>query len=180
MARNSKLTDKQWAEIERRLTLGESTSALAREFKVGKSTISERFSERTKRVKATAGLIVQAESAFQILSVSEQISARSLADDLKAISMHLAGAGKHGAMTAHRLLGIANFKAQEIDDATPLCEESIESLKGIAVLTKVANSSAEIALNLLRANKETVDSINRDGDAPEPKQIVFTVVDASA
>lgn len=160
MARPSKLTDAQWEKIGKRLLAGESASALAREFGVSKSTISERFSERNQNVKDAANQIVAAESALSKLNVSEQMAARSLADDLKAISEHLAGAARFGAATAHRLSGIAHNKVSEIDDAAPLNDESLGTLKGIAVLTKMANESSEIGVNLLRANKEHVDAVN--------------------
>lgn len=160
MGRQSKLTDAQWEKIGKRLLAGESVSALAREFNVSKSTISGRFSERNQNVKDAANQIVAAEHALSKLNISEQIAARSLADDLKAISEHLAGAARFGAATAHRLSGIAHNKAAEIDDAAPLNEESLGALKGIAVLTKMANESSEIGVNLLRANKEHIDALN--------------------
>jgi hypothetical protein len=63
---------------------------------------------------------------------------------------------------------------------SPLTTESIENLKGIGYLSRLANSASEIGLNLLKANKETVDGLNKLDEKPEPKQIVFTVQDASA
>lgn len=78
--------------------------------------------------------------------------------------MHLAGAGKFGAATAHRLSGIAHGKVSQIDDASPLNEESLESLKGIAVLTKMANDSSQIGINLLAANKEFIKDQNSGGN----------------
>lgn len=178
MGRRSSLTEKQWAEIGKRLIAGESTSALAREYGVSKSTISERFSERTNRVKATAGLIVKAETALHSLSISEQISARTLADELRSISMHLAGAGKFGAATAHRLAGIAHGKVNEIDDAAPISDESLLALKGIAVLTRMANDSSVIGLNLLSANKEMVKAGMQE-EPLLPVRIIVQVEDAS-
>jgi hypothetical protein len=160
MGRQSKLTDAQWEKIGKRLLAGDSVSALAREFNVSKSTISGRFSERNQNVKDAANQIVAAEIALAKLNVSEQIAARSLADDLKAISEHLAGAARFGAATAHRLSGIAHNKVAEIDDAAPLDAGSMEALKGIAALTRLANESSEIGVNLLRANKEHVDAVN--------------------
>lgn len=167
MARPSKLTDAQWEKIGKRLLAGESASSLAREFGIGKATISERFANRIKSVKDAANQIVAAESALSKLNVSEQIAARSLADDLKAISQHLAGAARFGAATAHRLSGIAHSKVAEIDDSAPMSGESTETLKGIAVLTKMANEASEIPLGLLKANKEMVDDINKGGDATD-------------
>ena len=142
MGRPSKLTDKQWAEIQKRLLAGEKAADLAREFKVSKTRISERFSERNGTVKAVANQLVAAEVALRQLPVTEQIAALTLADELKAISKHLAGAAKYGAATAHRLSGIAHAKVQEIDDAAPMDDTSREALRDVAVLTKLANESA--------------------------------------
>lgn len=162
MARPSKLTDAQWEAIGKRLLAGESAASLAREYGVSKAAISARFSKRTENIKSVAKQIVETERALSFLNVSEQMAARSLADDLKAISDHLAGAARFGAATAHRLSGIAHSKVAEIDDATPLNDEqSVASLKSVAVLTRMANDSSEIALNLLRANRETVEELNK-------------------
>jgi len=181
MGRQSKLTEAQWEAIGKRLLKGESASALAREFGVSKSTISGRFSERVQNVKDAANQIVAAERALSKLNISEQIAARSLADDLKAISEHLAGAARFGAATAHRLSGIAHNKAAEIDDQAPLDGESTEALKGIAILTKMANEASEIGVNLLKANKDTIDDLNkRDNDVASPvnpaRGTVFKIV----
>lgn len=160
MGRPSKLTDAQWEAVGKRLLAGDSAASLAREFKVSTGLISQRFSKRQKRVQEAAQHIVETERAMSFLNVSEQIAARNLADDLKAISEHLAGAARYGSATAHRLAGIAHSNAAKIDDAQPLDEESIGALKDIAVLTKMANESSEIGLNLLRANKEEIERIN--------------------
>jgi AcrR family transcriptional regulator len=164
MARPSKLTDAQWEAIGKRLLAGESAASLAREFGVSKAAISARFSKRTETIKSVAKQIVETERALSFLNVSEQMAARSLADDLRAISEHLAGAARFGAATAHRLAGIAHMKASEIDDARPLNDESIKSLKGIAVLTRMANESSEIGVNLLRANKDA-DQGSKGGES---------------
>lgn len=114
-----------------------------------------------------------------LLNVSEQMAARSLADDLKSISEQLAGAARYGASTAHRLAGIANGRVAQIDDAKPLDEAGVAELKGIAVLTRMANESSEIGINLLRANKETIDEMNK-GDAPEDMHWTVNLIPANA
>ena len=70
------------------------------------------------------------------------------------------------------LLGIAREKGTNIPVAGVI-------VRGIAALTRLSNESADIGLNLIKANKETIDGINRNDDKPEPKQIVFTIADAS-
>ncbi|WP_287820136.1 helix-turn-helix domain-containing protein [Achromobacter sp.] len=167
MGRPSKLTDAQWEAIGKRLLAGESTSALAREFGVSKGAISTRFSKRTETIKSVANQLVAADRAMANLNVSEQIAARSLADDLKAISEHLAGAARYSSATAHRLALIAHTESEKIDDTAPTNSESVEALKGVALLTKMANASSEIGINLLRANKEQIDGMSRgDDEAP--------------
>jgi hypothetical protein len=161
MGRKSSLTEKQWNEIGKRLVDGEAGRVLAREFGISEAAIRKRFGSQVKQIKDVANQLVATEAAFKALPISAQISARTLADKLIAISDHLAGAAEYGAATAHRLSGIAHGKIAMIDDAAPLNEESLESLKGIAVLTKMANESSEIAINLLRANKEKVDELNK-------------------
>ena len=124
--------------------------------------------------KDIANQLVVAESASSALPIGAHISAHTLADELKEISMHLAGAARYGAATSHRLPDIAHHKAGEIDDAEPLDDKSRLALGDIAVLTKMANGAAEIGLNLLKASKE----VKPDDDAPTPVGITFGVKDA--
>lgn len=175
MGRKSALTEKQWQEIERRLIAGEAGRSLAKEFKISEAAIRKRFGAQVKQIKDVANQLVTAETALRALPISAQISARTLADELREISTHLAGAGRFGAATAHRLSGIAHAKVQEIDDSKPLDDDSLEALKGVAVLTKLANESSQIAVNLLAANKETVRDLNA-GTALAPGQLLAELV----
>jgi hypothetical protein len=177
MGRPSKLTDRQWEEIGKRILEGEKPSDLAREFKVSPAAVSQRFSKSVKNVKAVANQLVAADTALKALPVSEQVQAVSLAQDLIAMSTHLAGAGKYGAATAHRLNGIVHAKVQEIDDAEPLTGESLEALKGIAVLTKLANESSHIAVNILAANKDEVRRL-REGETGDKAQLLKEIAAA--
>lgn len=178
MGRPSKLTDKQWSELEKRLLAGEKASDLAKEYGVSPTAISRRVSQDVAKVKDVANQIVATDLALKALPVTQQVLAISLADELKAISMHLAGAGKYGAATAHRLSGIAHAKVQEIDDAAPLNTESFETLKGVAILTKMANESSMIGMNLLAANKEMVKGLQQEQEVL-PVKVTIQVEDAS-
>lgn len=171
MGRRSSLTEKQWQDIGERLLRGESGRSLAKEYGVSEAAIRKRFGSRTKEIKDVANQLVAAETAFKALPISAQISARTLADELKDISTHLAGAARFGAITAHRLAGIAHGQVEKIDDAEP--EKSMEALQRIGVLTKMANASSEIGLNLLKANKDTI----APDEEPTPVAITFAVAD---
>jgi transposase-like protein len=181
MGRKSALTPEQWAEIDRRILLGgESVNKLAAEFGVNESSIRRKVkpnkAENAEQAKSHPELRALAERKVaadtEVQKVAEQIAQLpiatqrvvvDLADDLRAISSHLAGAARFGAATAHRLSGIAHAKVQEIDDAAPLDEESLGALKGVAVLTRMANDASTIGVNLLAANKDRL----KEGDKPD-------------
>lgn len=163
MGRKSKLTEQQWQEIGQRLLANERPSDLAREFGVSPAVLSRRFAKKTATVKDVANQLVSADRALKALPIAQQIEAVTLADELKAISMHLAKAARLGSATAHRLAGIAHGKVQEIDDAAPLAE-SMESLRNVAVLTKMANEASTIGVNLLAANKDMLKKADEGAD----------------
>ena len=154
MGRPSKLTPTQWEEIGRRLVSGETAAALGREFGVSQTVISQRFSKFPKSEVTRLG------NELALLPPQAQMAAVSLADELRTISTHMAGAARYGASTAHRLAGIANGKAIEIDDGAPVTDESLNTMKGILALSRTANEAAHIGLNLLNANKESGKPVN--------------------
>lgn len=172
MARPSKLTDSQWAEIKARLLEGETARSLGREYGLSETAIRKKFganqsiSLQSLQVRNVAEKLADANSALIGLPVSQRPAAISLAEKLQSISRHLASAAEFGASTAHRLSGIANGKVQEIDDAAPIDKESLETLKGIAILTRMANDASTIGVNLLSANKEVVKQANEPDQAP--------------
>jgi transposase-like protein len=166
MARPSKLSPEQWQEIERRLSAGEGASALAREYGVNPSQITRRVSQVSQKVQIVAQNLAKAQTELAALPVPQQYAAVSLAEKLRAISTSLANAAELGAKTAHRLHALANSEVEKVDDADPL--KSMEALKGVSVLTKLANDSSAIAVNLLNANRDSVKKMNDPAvdDAP--------------
>lgn len=179
MGRPSNLTEAQWKELGERLRRGELAVDLAREYGTSKSAISKRFSKLTETVSKAAQQLAAAQEAVSSLEIPEQIEVYALAKELREISRHLAGSAKFGAATAHRLAGIAHAKVQEIDDAAPLDKKSIEALKGVAVLTKLANEASQIGLNLLSANRDMAKRAAEE-EPVLPVQITVQVEDASA
>lgn len=156
MARPSKLSPEQWAEVMRRHAAGEGVRALAREFGVDESTVRAKVSPQTPRVREVAHQLAEAQNALAALPVAQQYTAVSLAEKLRNISVSLANAAELGAATAHRMAALANGAAQAVDDADPTSEQ----VGKVAALTKVANDAASPALALLAANKESVNRLN--------------------
>ena len=158
MANKSKLTDAQWRDIEIRIVSGESMYSVAKEYGITYNGIKKRIGssvvQSKEQIKSVANMIVSSQTALSELPISSQVIAINLAERLKSISEHLAGAAQYGAMTAHRLSGIANAKVQMIDDVDP----SQEDVTMIHALTRVANDASRMGLDLLQNNKD----INRD------------------
>lgn len=166
MGRPSKLTPMQWSEIERRAAEGESASALAKEFNVGRSTISDRVSVISDRMRETAQKVADAQTALAAFPVAQQYKVLSIADRLRNISGNLAGAAEYGAATSHRLAAIANAQVQQIDDANPM--DSQEALQAISALTKMSNDASVLGMNLINASKAKAGAVPDQSPSDRP------------
>lgn len=178
MGRPSKLTDKQWDEIKRRHFVGgESVNSLAKEFGITEGAVRQKIKlvstnihEPKKPLEPLSDIAkqkIEADNAqkrisekISLLSYSDQNIVSQIASNLQAVSEHLSSAAKSGAKIADRLMYIANQQLEQVDDANPEAEESTRALLRIETLRKIAKGSAEIGLELMRANREAVDEIN--------------------
>lgn len=182
MGRPSKLTPSQWEEVERRLLAGETARALGREFGVSEGAIRKRFganqsvSAQSTQVRIAAEKLADAQTALEVLPPAQRVVAMDLAEKLRSISSSLASAAELGAKTSHRLHALANSQVAKVDDAEPM--KSIAELRDVGVLTKLANESASIALNLMAANKPTIERLNQE--KPAVPQIDATKLSDSA
>lgn len=174
MGRKSKLTPAQWEDVGRRLLAGETARALGREFGLSEGAIRKKFgahqsvSAQSTQVRTVAEKLAEANIALEALPPAQRHVAIDLSEKLRSISQSLASAAELGARTAHRLQALANSEVSKVDDAEPM--SSLENLKGVSALTKLANDSASIALNLLAANKDTVTRLNTQ--PPEPDEVL--------
>ena len=156
MARISKLSPDKWNEIQRRLLEGEKIRPLAREFGIAESAVRSKISAQTAQIKTVAHQIVETERALAALPINAQINAQSLASKLRAISDNLASAAHYSALNAHKLSSLANAQIENIDEDMA---GDWENLKGISVLTSMANEASKIPLGLLNANKEQIQKL---------------------
>lgn len=161
MGRKSSLTDKQWEQIGKRLLVGkESARSIAREFGISEAAVRRKFPAQRKDVKDVANQIVATDAALRALPIASQIDALTLADELKAISMHMASAAKYSSASSHRLAMMANGVLERVDPASPM--KSHEDLTAFAALKKLANMSSVIPIGLMSANKEVIQDLNRE------------------
>lgn len=169
MGRKSKLTESQWEQIKRRLLEGETGRALAKEFGVSETAIRKCVSSQVAEIKTVANQLATAQCALSKLPISSQISAQTLSQKIISISNNMASAADYAAANANKLAGMANMKLAEIDDSVILTEDGMQTLKSIAVLSRMANDASEIPLNLIKANKEQSDAINAEENAKSKK-----------
>ena len=178
MGRKSSLTPEQWIEVERRhLVDGTSINALATEYGVNESSIRRRIKpskaespgrKNPLHALAEEKVRVDAESkrvSEQIaeLPYANQLIVSDLARKLTNISEHLGSAAEISAASAHRLSIMANQQLEKVDDVDPLL--TVAQLKTFKVLQDMSNCASEIPLNLLRANKDTIEDLKkRDSD----------------
>jgi transposase-like protein len=174
MGRKSSLTPEQWAEVERRhLVDGVSINALAAEFGVNESSIRRKIkpgkaaspsgksplhvlAEEKVRAEAEAKRVT---AQIAQLPQTQQLIVSDLARKLTNISEHIGTAAEISAASAHRLSILANQQLDLVDDVNPLATAA--QLKTFEVLQKMANGASEIPMNLLRANKDTIEDQNR-------------------
>ncbi|MBT9491488.1 MAG: Hin recombinase [Paucibacter sp.] len=162
MARPSKLSPEQWADVERRSAEGETARALAREFDIDEAAIRRRVNPQTPQIKAVAHKLVEAREALAALPVSQQYMALNIADRWRNISNSYTLAAELATKTGHRLHALANAEVCRVDDSGPLSEGSIKTLRSVGVLTKMGNDALVPASNLLAANKAAVEKANAD------------------
>ena len=161
----SKLTDKQWWDVEKRISEGESMRALAKEYKVTEGTIRHRVNTHLKPMLDVAKQLADAELAKEALSIITQVKIRTLADELKSISVHLTGAARLGAMTSHKLAELANIQVNLIDEENPMASE--DAMKSVSALSRMSNDSSQIAISLINANKDQMNKLSN----PDEKEV---------
>lgn len=174
MGRKSSLTPEQWSEIERRhLVDGESINSLAAEFKVNESSIRRKIKpgkatspsgKSPLHVLAEEKVRAEAEAkrvTAQIASLpqAQQLIVSDLARKLSNISEHIGSAAEISAASAHRLSMLANQALEKVDEVNPL--STATELKTFEALQKMANGASEIPMNLLKANRDTIEDMNR-------------------
>lgn len=148
MGRPPALTDRQKAEIGRRLAQGESAASLAKEFKVGRATMTRCFSGRLKTIKEVATKLAEAEIVLEHLPVSEQVAIRDLTDHLKGITTNATQAAETGMKTANLLHTKALAQVESLENPT------VDDLRLSDALLTVAGKASALGVSLMASNKD--------------------------
>lgn len=135
MGRPSKLSDRQWAEIEQRAVNGESVTALAKEFKIARCQVSNRVSKQKKTVKTIVGQI-------KALPVSIQRSVITLAERNIGTRQNVAIIAHEGSTLAARIA----IAARERGSAMDLATATPEDLRPLAAMGSVMETFARVGV----------------------------------
>ena len=165
MARPSKLSERQWADVERRLLKGEIPAALAKEYGVDRAALTRKFSQQLRNVKDVANQIVKTEYAINALPVAQQIQAFNLADEIKGMNREMAIAGNCLAVTNRMFAKAAMdattkimFKSMSDDGETvdpARLAECTDEIAAVMKSTLVANESGKQPLKLMEIAAKT-------------------------
>lgn len=163
MGRKRKLSEEHLQRLLERHLAGESIRSLAREANISESALRGLISTQSAQIKTAANHMVAAEQALTKLSVSAQITARTLANKtLRALDL-LATGSELMAGSFARLAMAHNAQAQYVDEANPMGEKkSAEALVAMAALGKLAAQAAQVPLQLASVMRDGLS--DADGD----------------
>ena len=155
MARPSKLTPDQWRIIGERLTAGESSSALGREFGIAESTIRGKYPRVTAELtKGLAAELASVETRIATLSPQLQVHVRSAADSLRRTHDHLSYAAEIGADNSRRLQALASRALDHAESEAESGGDMIPHIETVGVAVKAAEIASNPALKVLALNKD--------------------------
>ena len=155
MGRKSKTTPEQDQRLIERHLAGESIRSLAKEVGISEASLRAKISAQSSQIKNAAQHIVQAERALTNMTISAQITARTIASKmLRTLDMVATGNELMGG-SYMRLAMAHNAQAQKIDEADPLGGEgSAKALLAMSALGKLATQAAEVPIAFARVMKE--------------------------
>lgn len=161
MATRKRLTQAEWATLEKRIMAGESGRALAREYNIGEATIRSRLGQVKKiKIEDAAMKLVEARQAIESLPPTLRPQVNALADTLQQISEMAARSAELAARTAYRMSHIANVQASKLDEENP----DVETARMVAGFTDTANKAAYQPLELMKANKAMMENAQDEDD----------------
>lgn len=154
----SKLTHRQWANIERAvLRDGESMNAVAKRYKISESAVRQKLAKaRTEQVEEVAIKLATAERDIKALPPMDQMRVRSLADRLADLSYTMGEVAELGMRNA---LKLTQMKAQRI---ALLEAGDSEGLREVVMLGEAVNKASKLGVDLMTVGKQSLVESEKD------------------
>jgi len=151
MGRKSKLTEDQKADVQRRMSAGESCRALAREFGMAESSLRAYFSARVAKIQTTAKRLATVEDEVAALPVSAQLTVRDLAANMRTTAANLAAVTALNTRTAHRLAKLADKTMDRLEDPEVKAERREVELLNLATYGSLSHNLSRVGVSLVTA-----------------------------
>lgn len=161
--------------MRRYIVDGESASVLARELGVTEGAIRSRASTKKYEVKDLANQIVTSEQRYEKLDKPTKLLVDDMASQLRAISSNLTRAAISGTNTSARLAAMAERQVLKIDTENPM--DTQEELQAVGALTKLSNEAAQLGVQLINANKESLKA-QEEKEVAQPISVMIEVQNA--
>ncbi len=147
--RPSKLSEREKSEILRRLALGAKPSDLRKEYRLSETTFRRNFSADSSKVREIGTALAHAELALAELPISAQVSARSLADQLKDLGQSLVTTATLNGRTAEIMAGRAAKAAGDLGD-----NPTLEDLRVPGAYIEISNKASSLGSSIIASQKE--------------------------
>jgi len=98
-----------------------------------------------------------------------------MASQLRAISSNLTRAAISGTNTSARLAAMAEKQSLKIDEENPM--DTQEELQAVGALTKLSNEAAQLGVQLINANKESLKA-KEEKEVAQPISVMIEVQNA--
>lgn len=182
-AKKKAISPSKWADVMRRYIVdGESASVLARELGVSETAVRKRAGSKRFEVKDIANQIVSAEQQYERLDKGSKSLVDDMAAQLRAVNSGLMRAAVNGANSSARL---SAYGVKQLDDIDKLAAanpnfkimDAQEELQAFGVVTKLGNDAAQLSVQLINANKESLKA-QEDKEVAQPISVMIEVQNA--
>ena len=163
MGRKAKLTPQQIKHYQDRHLAGESIRSLAKLAGVGEATLRDYIGESARKIKDVANQIVATDLALKSLPIHAQTAAQDHAARIQRMRANLATGFEMLSGNFMRLASMSQTELAKVDETAMLEEKTLDRLKSVARLTRMANDSVEAPLRMAAAVEAMGESGEREG-----------------
>ena len=174
MARKSRLTEIQWAEIEHRNLYGESIRSLAKEYCLDESAVRKQISTHVKIYKDIANQIAETQLALGELPISTQIGIQNYAQKLFSIAANLGDAAVSGSEVAKRVSESAKCHVETLADEELLDEGTMNKLMIAGI---VASSHGKLGLEVLNMAAKPNQTVTQPKEIKRIERVIVSSKD---
>lgn len=166
MRAKNKLTERQWANIERAILKdGMPVNYMAKKYGIDESTVRHRVNKlKTEQVEEAAIKVAIGEKALKALPPVQRVRARSLAEMLTEMSHTMSEVAE---MDMRNALKLTQMKADRLAEIEP---GNADQLREVVLLSEAANKSAKLGVDLMTIGKQSL--VDSDKEKAKDREVM--------